>query len=326
MKKKLVPLTKKIKGISIINDVGLEVVFSDLGASIYQIKYNNEIMTLTPKNFKDFVRDDIYYGKTIGPVANRIKDGLVTINDKTYQMEKNEGNNTLHSGELGLSNRVFAHKIQKKKNYFIISFTCSNKHLKDGGLPGNIKFNVVYAIKKDEPILHVSFFASSDEDTLIHMTNHSYFCLGDKNIDNLYLTIPADKFIETNKEDLIPLSEKEIKRCLDFNNKKKIIQDINDKYLQKHRAKGYDHHFIFNTDSPIITLENDRYKLEIETDFSGVQIYSENYPVDFETLTSEQKIRQGVAIEPQDSILNRIITRKKPGYYSKFISYKFSQK
>lgn len=326
MKKKYVKLTKKIKGISISNDVGLEVVFSDLGASIYAIKYMGEIMTLTPINFKDFVRNDIYYGKTIGPVANRIKDGVVTINNQTYQMEKNEGNNTLHSGILGLSNRVFAHKIEKKKNYIIVSFTCSNKHIKDGGLPGNIKFNIVYLIKKDEPTLNVSFFASSDEDTLIHMTNHSYFCLGDKNIDKLELTIPADKYIETNKLDLIPIGEKEVSNALDFRNKKKIIKDINDKALQKHRAKGYDHHFIFNNDNPLIILENERYKLEIETDFDGVQIYSENYSVDFETLTSKQMIHQGVAIEPQDSILDRKITRKKPGYYSKFISYKFSSK
>ena len=59
-----------------------KVILSALGASIVQISINEDILTMTPINFDDLNRRDIYYGKTIGPITNRIKDGFIKIDDK----------------------------------------------------------------------------------------------------------------------------------------------------------------------------------------------------------------------------------------------------
>lgn len=320
-----ITLAKNITGVIVKNDAGLEVVFTSFGGAIYYIKYKGEYMTVTPKVFKEFTRGDVYHGKTIGPIPNRIRDGVYKINDVEYKLNPNEGNNTLHSGENGISNRIWILEISKNKEFTFVTYNLKNKHIKNGFI-GNVIISVAYVIPKDEATIYVSYKARTDRDTLIQLTNHSYFCLGDENINNLKLTIPSDKYLETYENDLLPKEVKDIIPCLDFRKGKRIVQNIDDPYLVNHRSKGYDHHFYFNNDKPIIKLENKRFELEIKTNFSGTQIYSYNYETDFETFASKENIRLGIAIEPQDDLLNRQITKKKPGFYNRFIQYTFSSK
>ena len=312
---------KENNKIIIKNNKGFEVVLLPLGASIYSFKVDGECLTLTPKNVDDFGKQNIYYGKTIGPVPNRINDGKVIINNKEYQLERNEGNNTLHSS-LGICNRIFDYEIKEDKKEIIVHFSYMKKDMEDG-LPGNIKYDIHYYLKKDENILSISFEAVSDQDTMMGLTNHTYFNLGDKNIDNLKLTIPSHRFIETGKEDLIPLREREVLPCLDFNNGKYLNNDINDPYLQNHRSYGYDHCFLL--DKGNIILENDKYKMIIDTDFKALQIYSDNYEDGIEMINTKDKNHRGLAMESQDSILNRKILEKGQ-FYNRKISYHFKKK
>jgi len=90
--------------IKVENNVGLTITFANLGASVFSIYLNDEIMTMTTKNIADFKKTNVYYGKTIGRIANRIEDGKIEINNQVFQLTQNEGNNTLHGGPEGLSN------------------------------------------------------------------------------------------------------------------------------------------------------------------------------------------------------------------------------
>ena len=119
-------------------------------------------------------------------------------------------------------------------------------------------------------------------------------------------------------------SVSEVPSC-DFSSLKPILKNIDDERL----GLGYDMHFNFNqikTDEPQITLANDKYQLDIYTDFQGTQIYSDNFVRDTKFINNEvETTRRGVAIEPQDSHLWDHILRKDV-YYKRFINYKFTVK
>ena len=283
---------------------GLKVTFSTLGAAIYSIYLNKDIMTVTPKKKKDFLLERIYHGKTIGPVANRIKKGQLVIDGKTFSYDINEGENTLHGGHNDLSTKEWQYDVQPNG----VAFTYIDKEA---------FYQVVYELKNNEILM--KFNVTLRKPLPIALTNHTLFCLGESNIDGLSLQIHADKFIETRKEDLIPLDEKEIIPCLDFNQLTKINHDLDNPYLKDHRSKGIDHSFIRNDDSPIV-LESNKYRLEITSDFEAVQVYSDNYADNIQMVNTKQDIHRGVAIEPQDNFLKRKIYDQQ---YRRFIKYTF---
>ena len=286
---------------------GLKVTLSSLGAGIFSIYYDKDIMTVTPKKEKDYLKDNIYHGKTIGPVVGRIEKGQLTIDGKTYSYDVNEFGNTLHGGPQGLSTKEFNYNEQ----FDGVSFTYKDK---------DIYYQVVYKLKDNE--LLVKFTATPVRPVPIALTNHSYFCLGEKSIDDLYLQVKAHRFIETRKEDLIPLEEKDIIPCIDFNELSKVNKDIDNPYLKDHRSNGIDHSLVREDNSPVI-LEGSKYRLEIETDFETIQLYSYNYPDGVVMENTKEEIYKGIAIEPQDHFLKRKIYSQP---YQRYIKYTFFKK
>ena len=314
----------KQKVIVLDNEIGLQVYLVNIGASVWKIVFDGKVMNGVPDNFKDYFDGGCYYGKTVGPIANRIKDGKVIINNKEYQMEQNEGNNTLHSGSYGLSNYKFSYNgTIKTDKLWAVNYVLKTKKLKNG-LPGNVSYQVTYALYAKENKLTILFSAISDEDTAMSMTNHLYFSLGDEDLSEMNLTIPANRFVNTEKDTLIPIEVKNVPKCLDFQKSKKIMKDIDDPFIKDHRSNGYDHCFILNSKDPVI-LENKNYKLSITSDFDSVQIYSDNYETPYNILTSTKKLHRSVAIEPEDNILELHILKKNE-QYSKQIDYVFEKK
>ena len=248
---------KNIITITIDNECGLSVTLTNIGASIVSINYQGELMTLTPKKMTDFVKPTIYYGKTIGPFPGRVKDGLINIKGETYQLDQNEGNNCLHSGKYGLSNQIFKYDVIKQKGFIGVNFMLTKKNKIDG-VPGKIVYTVGYVLQEGNNSLNVFMRAMTNIDTIVGLTNHTYFTLGEQKVDSLKLTIPSHQFIYSNSEDLTPLEVRPIIPCLDFQKGKRIDKDINDPFLQEHKTKGYDHGFIL--DKGEIRLESKKYQ------------------------------------------------------------------
>lgn len=319
---------ENVSYIHITNNKNLNVTLSTFGASIFRIDYLNKVMTLTNKNYEDFYLDNNYYGKTIGRIANRVKDGKVIIDNKEYQMDINEGANCLHSGKNGWSHKIFdINIIDTKKDYILVSFSYLSKEF-DQGLPGNVEIKVTYKIYLEEDIIDISYDLKSDKDTVIAITNHSFFSLGEKDLSSLKLKIKASKYVQCGILDLLPLTEKEVTEVLDFRKLKPIMNQIKDPSIYEGKAHGYDHDYLFDEiglDKQNFILESSTIRLDVRSDYESCQIYTCNYEERHPLLTSEQYLYQGIAIEPQDSLLNRrIIKRSEP--YKRNIRYIFSSK
>ena len=308
--------------ITLDNECGLKVVLNNIGASVYAIYFDDKLMTMTPDSYLEFTKFNSYYGKTIGPIPNRLKDATIVMGDKTYTIDKNEGENCLHSGKFGLSNQKFKYRIIDTKKVVGANFTLVKKRKTDG-LPGKITYNIGYALVEGDNTLYIKMSAFSDADTPMNMTNHTYFTLGEKDIGNLKLTIPAHRYIETNKEDLTPERIKDVIPCLDFQKGLRIGKYINDDYLQKHKTLGYDHCFLL--DEGNIKVEGQEYEMDIKTNFNAVQVYTDNYPDNVKMIGAVNLTHRGVAIEPQDNLLDENILKKRT-FYLREIAYHFQKK
>ncbi len=285
---------------------GLKVTFCTLGASIYSIYYRKDILTVTPKKEKDYLLEKIYHGKTIGPIANRIENGQLTIDGLTFSYDSNEGKNTLHGGHNGLSTKEWQYNLQLDG----ISFSLVEK---------DCLYQVVYELNGTSIL--VRFTATPRKPIPIALTNHSYFCLGESSLKELSLQIKSHRYIDSRKEDLIPLEEKDLPSCLDFNKLKKVMFDIDNPFLKDHKSNGIDHSLVL--DDPLIVLEGNKYRVEIESDFETVQLYSYNYPDDVLMVNTKDEIYKGLAIEPQDHFLKRKVYTQP---YKRYIKYTFTKK
>lgn len=312
--------------ISVKNHDNFNVTFCPLGASITSIELDDKFLTLTPYSIDTFKEKKIYHGKTIGRVSNRIPGGKFKIKNKEYHTQLNDGTNTLHGGDEGFSNQIFDVEVvsQQDETKIIFSYLSIDT---EAGFPGNLRVKVIYTVFENANAVTVDYNVHTDKDTMIGLTNHSYFHLGSP-FSELSLYINANKFIHPDRNTLAPTDYRPVNEVMDFQVMKKINQDIEDDYLDDSWTYGYDHHYCFNEVNPLkaqVVLENNSYKLEIYTNFNGTQIYTDNYPdqIRYESVSAIR--RRAVAIEPQDDLLNRQILQADDTYI-RFIRYNFIRK
>ena len=117
-----------IKFTEVINDNGFKVILSNLGASIYLVRYDKYVFNRNVRNIEDFKITNQYYGKTIGRTSNRLKGHKFRIGEKIFDVEPNEGNNILHGGKYGLSCSYFTVHTTSLLDKTIVSYetTLSN--------------------------------------------------------------------------------------------------------------------------------------------------------------------------------------------------------
>lgn len=276
-----------------LKNINLVVDLCTLGASIYRIKYNDVDMLVTPINKDDFSKNTIYFGKTIGRVAGRIN-----LKDKRYNLQYNDNELSLHGGKDGLSTKEFSYK--KKENSVEFTYLSEDG---EAGYPGNLKIKVIYELLVDG--LKVSYSCSVDKPCLLALTNHAFFCLGEKSTNELVLRINADRYIYVD-ENLKPIE----RRVSPFKFKGETFDDYDD----------IDNYFYLKDNH--ISLNGSKYKVEITSSFSGVQIYTDHYDDEIITQCSDMTCFRGVAIEPEDDQLDRkeLLPNEK---YERYIEYRF---
>ncbi len=211
-----------------------------------------------------------YIGATVGRNSNRIKDGKFTLNKKSYVLNKNNGKNNLHGGNVGFSHRVWE-EFEVGENFVTLQIFSPDG---EEGFPGNMTAKVKFTLTNST--LDIEYFASCDEDTVCNFTNHSYFNLdgaGSNLAHENYLKISSDYITEVD-ETLIPTGVLlPVKNTpYDFTEFKKIKTD-NDK------VSCYDVNYCLSNDGkykPVAVAysSDSKVKLTLLTDRPAVQLYA----------------------------------------------------
>ena len=266
-------------------------------------RYTN--VSLGFDNIEDYVAKTPYFGALIGRYGNRIAKGQFTIDGKAYQVDVNDGVNSLHGGAKGFDKRVWdVEPFTKGSDVGLYLYYTSV----DGemGYPGTLKVKVTYTLTKHGD-WRIDYEATTTKATVVNLTSHVYWNLageGSGTIEDHELTIAAGRYTPTDSG-LIPTGELATVHGtpFDFRKTKTIGRDIRDGHVQQVQAKGYDHNWVLDkgiTAKPqhVATLRDPRSgrTLKIATDQPGLQFYSGNFLDGTLTGTGGRTYRQGDAL------------------------------
>ncbi len=282
---------------------------SDFGAVLYTLLVPDKDgnlcdVVLGYENPEASMKGGVEFGATIGRCGNRIANGEYTLNGKTYELDKNNNGNYLHGGYDRYEHRMWTVK-ETSENSITLSL-----HSPDGdqGHPGNFDVDVIYTLTDDNEV-KIDYKGVADQDTLINMTNHSFFNLNGHAAGSILeqeLWIDADAFTATDDK-LIPTGEivPVDGTPLDFRVKKVIGKDMIFGYEPIQFAGGFDHNWCLNNNGKFakvaeMSAKESGITMEVYTDLPGMQFYSGNF------LASEPgkdgivyKHRQALCLETQ---------------------------
>jgi aldose 1-epimerase len=236
-----------------------------------------------------YINGTCFFGAFIGRFANRIGRASFTHDGTKYQLDKNDGPNTLHGGFSGWDKNVWHAKTVNTKTQSGIKFTRLSRN-GEQGFPGNMKVEVTYLLD-DMNNITCRYSAVTDKACPVNFTNHSYFNLaGSGTIDNHLLKLDCDYTLDIDGR-LIPtgklLAVKDTP--FDFTTDKKIGRDI------KEVGNGYDHCYVthaYNQENPHSALpvsEENMVRvaeltepvsgrcMTVDTNMEGIQLYTGNW-------------------------------------------------
>ena len=297
---------KEVYAFTLENSNGVKVRVINFGAILLNLyvpdaKGDIEDIVLGFDKLEDYYGNGSFFGAVIGPSANRIGNAGFKIDGEEYKLEVNDGPNNLHSHmEGGFHKRVWDVTDTTDTS---VTFSLESPD-GDIGFPGNRKFSITYSLSEDNS-LKLSYHAKSDAETLINMTNHTYFNLsGHKagKIEDHIITIHAASYTPVVKG-AIPTGEiAPVEGTpLDLTKPRRIGNDIDSDFEQIRLVGGYDHNFVVDdadgTLKEVAVVEDPASgrKLKAFTTLPGLQFYTGNF-------IAEQTGKEGVLYGPRDGL------------------------
>jgi aldose 1-epimerase len=175
-----------------------------------------------------------YFGATIGRYANRIAHGRFTLDGKTYQLPINNGQNTLHGGPVGWNQRVWTPTILHKAGTVGLSLTYTSPDSEEN-FPGTVVATVTFTLDRAND-LQIHYHATTNQPTVINMTNHSYFNLAGQASGSVLaqrLMLNPNRYTPTNQFQIPTGAIVLVKGTpLDFRRMKPIGRDITKAFRQ----------------------------------------------------------------------------------------------
>jgi len=225
-----------------------------------------------------------YFGAIVGRYANRIAKASFTLDGVEYKMAQNDGPNSLHGGVKGFD-KVLWKAVELAKQNSGLELTYLSKNGEEG-YPGNLSVKVTYTLSDDNE-LWVDYRATTDKDTVLNLSNHSYFNLaGEGNGDILQhqMMIAASRFTPVDAT-LIPTGElRNVEGTpFDFRQPTAIGARIDGDDEQLKLGRGYDHNFVLDRKGAGLALAarvvepKSGRVLEVKTDQPGIQFYTGNF-------------------------------------------------
>lgn len=301
---------REVRLFTLLNDNKLSVKITNYGAIITSIgmpdnngKIENIVCgfeKLETYLSNEYLGSYPYFGAIIGRFGNRIANGHLEIDGKTYKMAINNGPNHLHGGKIGFDRRLFDFDTFQDENEVGLKLTYLSHDLEEN-YPGNLKVTCIYTLNNNNE-LGIEYFAETDKTTVVNLTNHTYFNLtgGKEDILNHELELTATKMTEMVEQiptgKIIPVAG----TPFDFTTSKKINHRISEVPM------GYDDNFVLDNESGelkyIGCLKETKSgrKVEVLTTQPGMQVYTGYWNPEL-IIDGEKKFGRfsGVALETQ---------------------------
>ncbi len=290
------------------NARGIEAAITNYGGTVVYLKtpdragHSGDIV-LSFDDLKGYLQTEPYLGALVGRYANRIAKGRFHLNGKEYKLAVNNGENTLHGGIKGFDKQVWKASTSTDGGASLELTYVS----KDGeeGYPGTLSAKVVYTLTP-EGDLRIDYTAHTDKDTVINLTNHSYFNLagpGSGDILKHELTLHASRITPVDAG-LIPTGELRpvAGTPFDFLKPHAIGGRINASDEQIRLGGGYDHNWVLDSASGSLAKAAEVYEpstgrtLEVWTTQPGIQFYTGNF------LDGTLKGKQGKTIQRRSGL------------------------
>ena len=272
---------KEVYLFTLDNGKDLVAEILNYGGIIRRLVYKGTDVALGRETMEDYLDNNGYLGAAVGRNSNRIANSEFELNGITYKLNANDGKNNLHGGNDSFSRKVWGFdSVDGAEPELILSL-----HSPDGeeGFPGNADIKVTYKLTANNSIV-ISYEGVCDADTIINMTNHTYFNLnghGGATIDNHTLHMNSD-FFTPNNDECYPTGEvwTVTGTPFDFRTPKKLGDGFASDYEQITMFGGYDHNFALSGSGYRkfceLTSEATGITMEGYTDCVGVQIYTSN--------------------------------------------------
>jgi aldose 1-epimerase len=274
------------------NERGMEAVVINYGAALVSLKIPDragkaEDIVLGYDSLEGYELDKSYFGATIGRYGNRIAGGQFTLGRTVYQLPKNDGPNCLHGGTRGFNKRTWTAKDRSRADAEVLELNYTSQDGEEG-FPGTLKVQVTYTLPLATNELRIEYSATTDKETVVNLTNHSYFNLtaaATHDILNHQLVLHALQFTPVDST-LIPTGELRAVGGdpFDFRKATAIGARIGQENEQLKFGHGYDHNWVLDRTADgslrpaaeVFEPTSGRV-LEVLTTEPGIQFYSGNF-------------------------------------------------
>lgn len=275
------------------NANGMKAKITNYGGivvSLYVPDKNGKLddVVLGYDNLQSYINDKFFFGAIIGRYANRIEGSYFELNGVRHNLFANEGRHHLHGGKKGYDKVVWDADVVKVDNLQCLQLSYLSADGEEN-YPGNLDIKVTYSITDDNS-LKIDYYAVSDKDTIVNLTNHSYFNLSGHECGDILkheLELNCDSFTPIDGE-CIPTGEiKSVKGTpFDFTSMRPIGEGISANDQQILNGKGYDHNFVISMEDKNLKKAAQLFDplsgrvMEVYTTKPGVQFYSGNNILD----------------------------------------------
>lgn len=274
---------------TLYNQSGMKACVTDYGATLVRVIVPDKEGTprdvvLGHDDVRGYEEGSGYFGAVIGRSGNRIANAAFTLNDTTYHLAANENGNSLHSNPDGYDSRIWETTSESEQS---VTFALLSPDM-DQGFPGTLHIAVTYALD-DDGELSLHYEGTCDQDTIVNMTNHSYFnlngCDSDTDITDHELCLNCRFYTPVANKASIPTGEiaSVSGTPMDFTKLKRVGDEIDADFAQLLMTGGYDHNFVIDRDAPgmapaaYVVSRLSGIEMEVATESVGVQFYSGNF-------------------------------------------------